>query len=172
MPERDVVLGITPDDYDALASPFIEIPVGASGQPKAGDKVWVLVEAQANIGEKTPGVSYVIPLMVMEDGVNKGKVVDWVCAYSSNDTNKAKAAIGIAKRAFAKFGVEDKVIRKIKGKTHLLIDQIAGAQAKACFVREWSKPQVEGKSPILRAKLDSTQFLGADEKPMTTIELV
>lgn len=172
MPERDVVLPITPDDYDALTSPFIEIPVGVSGQPKAGDECWLLVEAQANIGEKTPGMSYLVPLMVMEEGINKGKVVDWPFAYNSNDPNKAKSAISIAKRALEKFGVGDQVVKKIKGKTHLLIDGIAGAQAKAHFIREWSKPQVEGKNPILRAKLDSTRFLSVDEEPPTIGELV
>ena len=77
MAERDVLLDVTPEDYDAMASPFIEIPIGASGRPEAGDECWLLVEAQANIGEKTPGVSYQVPLMIMEDDVNKGKVDDW-----------------------------------------------------------------------------------------------
>lgn len=172
MAERDIVLGISPEDYDALTSPFIEIPIGASNQPKAGDDCYLLVEAQANIQEKTPGISYLVPLMVMEDGINRGKVVDWVCAYNSSDPNKAKAAIGIAKKAFAKFGVEDKVIQKIKNKTHLLIDNIAGAQAKAHFIREWSQPQEVGKKPILRAKLDSTQFLASDEELPVIEELV
>jgi len=164
-PERDVILDVTPEEYDAMVSPFIEIPVGASGKPEAGDETWLLVEAQANIGEKTPGVSYQVPLMVMEEGVNKGKVIDWYPGYRG-------AALGIFKRALKAFGAEDKVINTVKGKVHLYIDQIAGAQAKARFVREWSNPQAPGKKPILRAVLDSTQFLAVGEEPPTTERLV
>ena len=163
-PERDVLLDVTPEDYDAMASPFIEIPIGASGRPEAGDECWILVEAQANIGEKTPGVSYQVPLMVMEDGVNKGKIVDWYPGYRGQ-------ALNIFKRGLEAFGKED-VVEDIKGKLHLYIDRIAGAQAKARFVREWSNPQEAGKKPILRAVLDSTQFIGADEEPPTIEELV
>ena len=162
--ERDVVLDVTPEDYDAMASPFIEIPVGASGKPQAGDECWLLVEAQANIGEKTPGVSYQVPLMVMEEGVNKGKIVDWYPGYRGQ-------ALNIFKRGLEAFGKED-VVESVKGKMHLFIDRIAGAQAKARFVREWSNPQEAGKKPILRAVLDSTQFIGADEEPPTIEELV
>lgn len=164
-PERDVILPLTPEEYGAITSPFIEIPAGANGRPKAGDEVWLLVEAQANIGEKTPGVSYQVPLMVMGEGDNKGKVVDWYPGYQG-------AALGIFKRALKAFGVGDKVIQTVKGKVHLYIDQIAGAQAKARFVREWSNPQEAGKKPILRAVLDSTQFIPADEEPPVTAELV
>ena len=64
------------------------------------------------------------------------------------------------------------VVEDVKGKMHLYIDRIAGAQAKARFVREWSNPQEAGKKPILRAVLDSTQFIGADEEPPTVEELV
>ena len=163
-PERDVVLDVTPEDYDAMASPFIEIPISASGQPKAGDECYLLVEAQANIGEKTPGVSYQVPLMVMEDGVNKGKIADWYPGYRGQ-------ALNIFKRGLEAFGKGD-VIEDVKGKMHLCIDRIAGAQAKARFVREWSNPQEAGKKPILRAVLDSTQFIGADEEPPTVEELV
>ena len=163
-PERDVILDVTPEDYDAMASPFIEIPPGASGKPQAGDECWLLVEAQANIGEKTPGVSYQVPLMVMEEGVNKGKVVDWYPGYRGQ-------ALNIFKRALKAFGKED-VVASVKGKLHLYIDRVAGAQAKARFVREWSNPQEAGKKPVLRAVLDSTQFISADEEPPTVEELV
>jgi len=163
-PERDVVLDVTPEDYDAMASPFIEIPIGASGQPKAGDEYYLLVEAQANIGEKTPGVSYQVPLMVMEEGVNKGKIVDWYPGYRGQ-------ALNIFKRALEAFGKKD-VVENVKGKMHLYIDRIAGAQAKARFIREWSNPQEAGKRPVLRAVLDSTQFIGADEEPPTVEELM
>ena len=163
-PERDVVLEVTPEDYDAMASPFIEIPISASGKPQAGDECYLLVEAQANIGEKTPGVSYQVPLMVMEEGVNKGKVVDWYPGYRGQ-------ALNIFKRGLEAFGKKD-VVEDIKGKMHLYIDRIAGAQAKARFVREWSNPQEAGKKRILRAVLDSTQFIGADEEPPTVEELV
>jgi len=162
--ERNVVLDVTPEDYDAMASPFIEIPIGASGKPQAGDECWLLVEAQANIGEKTPGVSYQVPLMVMEEGVNKGKVVDWYPGYRGQ-------ALNIFKRGLEAFGKDDVVVND-KGKMHLYIDRIAGAQAKARFVREWSNPQEAGKKPILRAVLDSTQFIGADEEPPIVEELV
>jgi len=162
--ERDVILDVTPEDYDAMASPFIEIPIGASGKPQTGDECWLLVEAQANIGEKTPGVSYQVPLMVMDEGVNKGKVVDWYPGYRGQ-------ALNIFKRGLEAFGKED-VIENIGGKMHLYIDRIAGAQAKARFVREWSNPQEAGKKPILRAVLDSTQFISADEEPPTVEELV
>ena len=162
--ERDVVLDVTPEDYDAMASPFIEIPIGASGKPQAGDECYLLVEAQANIGEKTPGVSYQVPLMIMEEGVNKGKIVDWYPGYRGQ-------ALNIFKRGLEAFGKED-VVEDIKGKLHLYIDRIAGAQAKARFVRQWSNPQEAGKKPILRAVLDSTQFIGADEEPPTVEELV
>lgn len=164
-PERDVILGVTPEEYEAIVSPFIEIPVGASGKPEAGDEVWLLVEAQANIGEKTPGVSYQVPLMVMEEGVNKGKIVDWYLGYQG-------LALGITKRALKAFGVENKVVQTIKGKMHLFIDQIAGAQAQARFVRQWSNPQEAGKKPILRAVLDGTQFLAVGEKPPVIEQLV
>jgi len=162
--ERDVVLDVTPEDYEAMASPFIEIPIGASGKPQAGDECWLLVEAQANIGEKTPGVSYQVPLMVMEEGVNKGKVVDWYPGYRGQ-------ALNIFKRALEAFGKDDVVVND-KGKMHLYIDRIAGAQAKARFVREWSNPQEAGKKPVLRAVLDSTQFIGAEDEPPTVEELV
>jgi len=165
MPERDVMLDVTPEDYENMVSPFIEIPTGASGKPEAGDETWLLVEAQANIGEKTPGVSYQVPLMVMEEGINKGKVVDWYPGYRG-------LALGIFKRGLKAFGVENKVIQNIKGQMHLYIDQIAGAQAKARFVLEWSNPQEAGKKPILRAVLDSTQFLAVGEEPPTTEKLV
>lgn len=164
MVERDVLLDVTPEDYDAMASPFIEIPVGVSGKPQAGDECWLLVEAQANIGEKTPGVSYQVPLMVMEEDINKGKVVDWYPGYRGQ-------ALNIFKRGLEAFGKGD-VVESVKGKMHLYIDRIAGAQAKARFVREWSNPQEAGKKPILRAVLDSTQFIGADEEPPTVEELV
>ena len=164
MAERDVILDVTPEDYDAMASPFIEIPIGASGRPEAGDECYLLVEAQANIGEKTPGVSYQVPLMIMEEGVNKGKVVDWYPGYRGQ-------ALNIFKRGLEAFDKED-VVESIKGKMHLYIDRIAGAQAKARFVREWSNPQEAGKKPILRAVLDSTQFIGAEEEPPTVEELV
>ena len=163
-PERDVLLDVTPEDYDAMASPFIEIPIGASGRPEAGDECYLLVEAQANIGEKTPGVSYQVPLMVMEEGVNKGKIVDWYPGYRGQ-------ALNIFKRVLEAFGKED-VVEDIKGKLHLYIDRIAGAQAKARFVREWSNPQEPGKKPILRAVLDSTQFIGAKEEPPIVEQLV
>ena len=163
-PERDVILDVTPEEYEAMASPFIEIPVGPSGKPQAGDECWLLVEAQANIEEKTPGVSYRVPLMVMEEGVNKGKVVDWYPGYRGQ-------ALNILKRALKAFGKED-IVENVKGKLHLHIDRIAGAQAKARFVREWSNPQEAGKKPVLRAVLDSTQFIGADEEPPTVEELV
>jgi len=162
--ERDVVLDVTPEDYDAMASPFIEIPIGVLGKPQAGDECYLLVEAQANIGEKTPGVSYQVPLMVMEEGVNKGNIVDWYPGYRGQ-------ALNIFKRGLEAFGKED-VVESIKGKMHLYIDRIAGAQAKARFVREWSNPQEAGKKPILRAVLDSTQFIGTDEEPPTVEELV
>ena len=163
--ERDVILDVTPEDYDAMASPFIEIPTGVSGRPEAGDECYLLVEAQANIGEKTPGVSYQVPLMVMEEGVNKDKVCDqWYPGYRG-------LALNIFKRALEAFGKED-VIENVKGKMHLRIDRLPGAQAKARFVREWSNPQEAGKKPILRAVLDSTQFIGAEEEPPTVEELV
>ncbi len=165
MAERDVVLDITPDDFDAMVSPFIEIPPGPSGKPQAGDECWLLVEAQANIGEKTPGVSYQVPLMVMESGINKGKTADWYPGYRG-------AALGIFKRGAKAFGVEDAIFQTVKGKLHLYIDRIAGAQAKARFVREWSNPQEPGKKPILRAVLDSTQFLPADAESPAVKELV
>ena len=111
-PERDVVLDITPEDYDAMASPFIEIPIGASGQPKAGDECFFLVEAQANIGEKTPGVSYQVPLMVMEEGVNKGKIVDWYPGYRGQ-------ALNIFKRGLEAFDKKD-VVEDVVPDIHLL----------------------------------------------------
>ena len=163
-PERDVLLDVTPEDYDSMASPFIEIPIGVSGRPQAGDECYLLVEAQANIGEKTPGVSYQVPLMVMEEGVNKGKVVDWYPGYRGQ-------ALNIFKRGLEAFGKED-VVESVEGKMHLFIDRIAGAQAKARFVREWSNPQEAGKKPILRAVLDSTQFIGANVEVPTVEELV
>lgn len=165
MAERDIILGVTPDEYDAMVSPFIEIPVGASGKPKVGDECWLLVEAQANIGEKTVRVSFQVPLMVMEEGINKGKIVDWYPGYQGQ-------ALNITKRALKAFGVGDKVVQSIKGKMHLYIDRVAGAQAQARFVREWSNPQEAGKKPILRAVLDSTQFLAVGEEPPKTEELV
>lgn len=164
-PERDVMLDVTPEDYESMVSPFIEIPTGASGKPEAGDECWLLVEAQANIGEKTPGVSYQVPLMVMEEGINKGKVVDWYLGYRG-------VALNITKRALKAFDVESEVVKEDKGKMHLFIDRIAGAQAKARFAREWSRPQEEGKKPILRAVLDSTQFLAVGEEPPAVEELV
>ena len=164
-PERDVMLDVTPEDYESMVSPFIEIPTGASGKPEAGDECFLLVEAQANIGEKTPGVSYQVPLMVMEEGINKGKVVDWYLGYSG-------VALSITKRALKAFGVGDEVVQNIKGTMHFFIDRIAGAQAKARFVREWSNPQEVGKKPILRAVLDSTQFLAVGEEPPTVEKLV
>lgn len=157
MEERDVVLDITPDDIDGLeGSPFIEIPVGDSGRPEAGDEVYLLVEAQANIGEKTPGISYQVPLMVVEEGVNYGKSVDWYPGIQGQ-------ALNITARALKKFGVKDQVIQTIKGKVHLYIDRVAGARAKARFYRQWSTPQELGKQPVLRAVLDSTSFLAVDE---------
>jgi hypothetical protein len=164
--ERDIILDLLPDQLDTLeASPFIEIPTGASGELKEGDQTWLLVEAQANIGEKTPGVSYQVPLMVIEKGVNYGKVVDWYPGVQGK-------ALGITARALSKFGKKDEVIQTVKGKVHLFIDRVAGAQAKARFVRQWSNPQEAGKSPILRAVLDSTQFLGVDENAPVTKELI
>lgn len=164
--ERDIVLDIAPEDLDTLeATPFIEIPVGASGKPQAGDQCWMLVEAQANIGEKTPGVSYQVPLMVIEEGVNHGKVVDWYPGIQGQ-------ALNITARGLKKFGVKDEVIQPVGKKVHFFIDRVAGARAKARFVRQWSNPQEAGKEPILRAVLDSTQFLAADEEAPQTMELV
>lgn len=164
--ERDVVLGITPDEVDTLEeSPFIEIPAGASGKPQAGDQAWFLVEAQANIGEKTPGVSYQVPLIVVEEGINYGKVVNWYPGIQGQ-------ALNITARALKKFDVKDQVIQTVKGKVHFYIDRVAGARAKARFVRQWSNPQEAGKQAILRVVLDSTQFLGADEEPPVAMELV
>ena len=166
MEERDVVLSIAPDDVDTLEeSPFIEIPAGASGKPEPGDQAWFLVEAQANIGEKTPGVSYQVPLMVVEEGINYGKVVDWYPGIQGQ-------ALNITARGLKKFGVKDEVIQTIKDKVHFFIDRVAGARANARFVRQWSNPQEVGKQPVLRAVLDSTQFLAADEEPPATMELV
>ena len=163
---RDIILDIAPEDVGTLeASPFIEIPVGASGKPQAGDQAWFLVEAQANIGEKTPGVSYAVPLMVVEEGINYGKVVDWYPGIRGQ-------ALNITARALKKFGVKDQVIQTAKGKVHFYIDRVAGARAKARFVRQWSTPQETGKTPILRAVLDSTQFLAADEESPVVEELV
>ena len=164
--ERDVVLGITPEDLDTLeASPFIEIPTGSDGKPKEGDQAWILVEAQANIGEKTPGVSYQVPLMVVEEGDNYGKVIDWYPGIQGK-------ALGITARALGKFGVKEKVFQTVKGKVHFYIDRAAGARAKARFVRQWSNPQEAGKQPVLRAVLDSTQFLGAEEEAPQIEEIV
>jgi len=164
--ERDTILDIAPEDLDTLeATPFIEIPVGASSKPQAGDQCWLLVEAQANIGEKTPGVSYQVPLMVVDEGVNYGKVIDWYPGIKGQ-------ALNITARGLKKFGVKDEVIQIVGKKVHFFIDRVAGARAKARFVRQWSTPQEPGKEPVLRAVLDSTQFLSADEEPPQTMELV
>ena len=164
--ERDVVLSIAPEDIGTLEeSPFIEIPPGSSSKPEAGDQCWILVEAQANIGEKTPGVSYQVPLMVVEEGINLGKIVDWYPGIQG-------LALNITARGLSKFGVKDEVIQTVKGKVHFFVDRIAGARARARFVRQWSNPQEAGKQPVLRAVLDSTQFLSADEEPPVAMELV
>ena len=164
--ERDVVLDIAPEDIGTLEeSPFIEIPVGASGKPVAGDQCWLLVEAQANIGEKTPGVSYQVPLMIVGEGVNHGKIVDWYPGIQG-------LALNITAKGLQKFGVKEEVIQTVGKKVHFFIDRVAGARAKARFVREWSNPQEPGKQPVLRAVLDSTQFLGAEEEAPQTMELV
>ncbi len=162
--ERVVPLGVSESEYDAMVSPFIDIPVGASGKPQAGDECYLLVEAQANINEKTPGTSYQVPLMIIEEGDNKGKVVDWYPGYKG-------VALSIFKRALKAFDKEE-VVQSVKGKMNLYIDRIAGGQAKAHFVREWSNPQEEGKKPILRAVLDGTSFLAVGEEPSKTSELV
>ena len=141
-------------------------PITSTGlQPVAGDQCWLLVEAQANIGEKTPGVSYQVPLMVVDEGVNSGKIVDWYPGIQGQ-------ALNITARGLSKFGVKDEVIQTVGKKVHFFIDRVAGARAKARFVRQWSNPQEAGKQPILRAVLDSTQFLAADEEAPQTMELV
>lgn len=159
--EREFVTDISPEEYDELKSPFIIISPGPSGQELAGDMVYLEVEAQADIDWKTPGKSLKVPLVVTEEGINKGKSVDWYPAISGAQ------AMSITKRALQAFGVEEKVIVKDNelGKVKILPDHIAGAKAQARFYRELSRPQDPSKTPVLRAVLDSTSFLAIGEKP-------
>lgn len=132
------------DEYDSISDKYITIPAGPSGEMKVGDSIMVAVEAQI-ADWKQPGISLQIPLMVIEEGENYGKSIDWYAGIS-------KDAMGITKRALKAFGIEDAVIKKVDGKVAINPAGFEGAKAKARIVRELSN------NNNLRSVLDSANF--------------
>ena len=142
--ERMFVLDVSEKDYDEISSPFIVIPPGPTGVEAEGDSITLAVEA-GMADWKQPGVSLKVPLVVTAEGINNGKKADWYPGVS-------KGAMGITKQALQAFGIEDAVIKRVKGKIAIAPSAFAGAQAIATFKREMSN---KGN---LRSVLDSTKF--------------
>ena len=94
---------------------------------------------------KQQGISLKVPLVVTAEGINNGKKADWYPGVS-------KGAMGITKQALQAFGIEDAVVKRVKGKIAIVPSAFAGAQAVATFKREMSN---RGN---LRSVLDSTKF--------------
>ena len=158
--ERIFTLDVSEKDYDEATSPFIVIPPGPSGIEAEGDTITLRVEA-GMADWKTQGVSLKVPLTVVEEGINNGKVVDWYPGVG-------KTSMGITKQALQAFGIEDKVIKRVKGKIAIAPSGFTGAEAVATFRRELSN---KGN---LRSVLDSSKFypVGAVSTPDEAEELL
>lgn len=151
--ERLFETEVSQEEYDQMQDKFVQIPPGASGVPAEGDSIYLTVEA--GVAEwKKPGKSLTVPLTVTEDGMNKGKVVEWYPGVE-------KAAMGVTKKALKAFGIEAKVLRNVNGKVQIAPMGFAGARARALFRREMTN------NNNLIAKLDSTQFLPVGAQSQT-----
>lgn len=142
--ERVFVLDVSEKDYDEITSPFIVIPPGPGGIEAEGDSITLEVEA-GMADWKQQGVSLSVPLTVIAEGINFGKEANWYAGVG-------KSAMGITKQGLQAFGIEDKVIKRAKGKIGIVPSGFAGAKAVATFRRELSN---KGN---LRSVLDSTKF--------------
>ncbi len=144
---------VTEQEYDEMQDKYITIPPGTCGIPAEGDSIYLTVEAGV-ADWKQPGKSLTIPLTVVQEGINKGKTVEW---YAGIDKN----SMSITKKGLRTFGIEDKVLRRIDGKLKIAPMGFAGARAKALFRRELSN---RGN---LRSVLDSASFLPLDAVSQT-----
>jgi len=138
-------------EYDSMTDKYVTIPPGDSGIPKVGDSIFLTVEA-GPAEWKQPGKSLNIPLAVVQEGLNKGKSVEWFAGVT-------KDGMQVTKKGLRAFGIEDKVLRRIEGKIRIAPLGFAGARAKALFVRELSN---KGN---LRSVLDSANFQPLDAVP-------
>ena len=158
--ERVFALDVSEKDYDEATSPFIIIPPGPSGIEAEGDSI--VLEVEAGVADwKQQGVSLNVPLTVVAEGINNGKEANWYAGVG-------KTAMGITKQGLQAFGIEEKVIRRIKGKIGIVPSAFAGARALATFKRELSN---KGN---MRSVLDSTKFypVGAVSTPDEAEELL
>jgi len=137
-------------EYEDIQDKYVTIPPGASGVPAVGDAIYLDVECGV-ADWKEPGKSLTIPLTVVQEGMNKGKTIEWFAGIS-------KDAMGITKRGLQSFGIEAKVLRKIDGKIKINPLGFAGARARALFRREMSNRN------NLRSVLDSSSFLPLEKK--------
>jgi hypothetical protein len=147
--DRVFMLDVDEQDYDNIVSKYITIPPGADGIEREGDSIVLTVEA-GMADWKTPGQSLTVPLTVTQEGVNKGKQIDWFAGVR-------KDAMSVTKPALQAFGIENAVIKRINGKIAINPAGFVGAVAKATFKRKLSN---KGN---LHSVLDSTKFYPISE---------
>ncbi len=113
--ERVFDTEISEEAYDEMTDKYVTIPPGASGSPQEGDSIYLMVEAGV-ADWKQAGKSLNIPLVVVEEGINKGKSVEWYAGISQAAPGKKSGGMDITKKALKAFGIEDKVLRRVDGK--------------------------------------------------------
>lgn len=151
--ERLFDTDVSENDYDTITSKYVTIPPGVSGTELEGDIIRLAVECGA-ADWKTPGKTLLVPLTVVQEGINKGKQVEWYAGIK-------KEAMQVTKPALQAFKIEDKVLKRIDGKLKIAPLGFVGARATVLFKREMSN------MGNLRSVLDSTSFLPIDVKSET-----
>lgn len=144
-----IIDGVNQDEYEAASSGFVVIPP-KNGQPvKAGDSMFQDITT-GKAEWKQAGVSLALPVTITSKGENEGKTIEIFPGVG-------KTSLSILKQLCKNLGVESKVIT-FNERKQLVIkpNGFEGGKGVGLFVAEWTKPQEEGKSASLVAKLSTT----------------
>jgi hypothetical protein len=146
-----IITDVTEQDYKEASAGFVTFPL-KNGQPaKVGDSMLLKIKA-GKATWKEAGKSLLVPFTVTSEGENYGKKVEVYPGVS-------KEAMSILKQICKALNVESKVIT-YNDKKQLVIkpNGFEGAEGLGNFIATMTVPQKEGKTPVLVAKLNTTEI--------------